>query len=343
MKFSFRTWAKKHNIITSLSVAILIFAGFFWILPKTAVVYYSNIVEKAEFKVINDPRFVVGIVSDRDSKEERYGRVEFLCDEDNVMYLVEASNAPDSIEDITGADYIDTFDFTNGIATLSSYGDMSIFVESANSKSLSYCINMVTNERHPYFGKVNEIVLSEFGGDYEIYLASTAEIIMKDNFDPNVKMRKPQYRVYGCDSIKFYMKAFDDGNKNFAEFNKTISDFSLDNKGKHTLEFTMTANTQFKEIGNIDLSGKGVGASLSVDIKDLGSIPLRISVSGRVKEMEVSGMSCFIKVGQWLTENMTPILLSLITSLVLPILIKRSQKKEDAKTRKYRGRGRHRR
>lgn len=326
-------WEKYKSKIISTTVIFLIlafaFSFFFLISPRTAAFNYEGNAEWVSFNVNASERktFQFNFLSDPDN-----GRIEFKSDPSEMIYAVELGLAPDpamGLEDFEWELYEDkkVFPFQDGSATLDSGGPISLTITLPDDKEPSFTMAIKNTESDLGDGWKNQILIGNFPEDTYITVSSDEYLQMKGDTS-GTQLAGGYYRIYGCTAISFYLSPpVSDSLENQTEldlsFATEISDFTVQNSGRQTIELTIDAETEFREIGHVKFDGQAKQAdSVSLQISDLSEYPLSITLTGEVGPFHIAGQSVYTTIWQWLRENRTQILLALIGVIFSTIIVR---------------------
>lgn len=304
---------------------IIVFWAFFKIRPQESVIYYQGGSEESEFQVNEIHTFQIRIRSDQNN-----GRIFFGSDPDKLMYIVNQELLlNETLQDLDDTSYWGqgVFPFDHGSATLETTPFLTLTIKMVDNEALSYTLRVehVSTDEGDNF--VNKVTITDLPEQAVVTLHSNSQISMSGNTTED-KMQSGEYRVLSCDSISFSLlppppEDTSDSNWQACPMNVVARSFQIKNSERQMLEFTVASQTEFKEIGHIALSGDAEqDGSLSVDISDLSTYPLPVTLSGRVGRLEIAGHSFYPTPTQWLRDNMTQILLALMGVIFSAIIIR---------------------
>lgn len=308
-----------------LIIWALAFWAFFTIRPQESVVYYKGGSEESEFQVNEIHTFQLRIRSDQNN-----GRIFFGSDSDKMMYIVDQELLlNEALEDFDDTSYWGqgVFPFDHGSATLETADFLTLTIKMANNEALSYTLkveHVLADDGDNY---VNKVTITDLPGQAVITLRSDSQIFMLGNTTED-KMWSGEYRVLSCDCISFSLlppplKNTPAGNWQACPMNVAARSFQIKNCERQMLEFTLDSQTEFREIGHITLSGDAEqDGSLIVDISDLSTYPLPVTLSGHVGKLEIADHSFYPTPKQWLRDNMTQILLALMGVIFSAIIVR---------------------
>lgn len=318
-------WKEIVFTIILLIIWALVFFAFFTIRPQESVIYYQGGSEESEFQVNEIHTVQLRIRSDQNN-----GRIFFGSDPDKLMYIVNQELLLNkTLEDLDDTSYWGqgVFPFDHGTATLETAAFLTLTIKMADIEALSYTLRVehVSSDEGDNF--VNKVTITDLPEQAVITLRSDSQISMVGNTTED-KMRAGEYRVLSCDSISFSLlpppsENTPAGNWQACPMNVAARSFQIKNCERQMLEFTLNSQTEFREIGHITLSGDvEQDGSLIVDISDLSTYPLPVTLSGHVGRLEIADHSFYPTPKQWLRDNMTQILLALMGVIFSAIIIR---------------------
>ena len=324
--------AYKAKIISTaviFLILVFVFSSFFLISPRTAAFYYEGNAERACFHVNASERksFRFDLLSDPDN-----GRIEFKSDPSQMIYAVELGLASDpamGLEDFEWELFEDekVFPFQDGSATLDSDDPISLMITLPDDKESSFTITIMNTESDLGDGWKNQILIENFPEDTYITVSSGKDFYMEGDTS-RTPLTGRYYRIYGCTAISYYLSlSVSDSFENQAEldlsFAAEISNFTVQNSGRQTIEMTIDAETEFREIGHVQFDGQARQAcSVFLQVPDLSEYPLSVTLTGEVGSFHIAGQSVFTTILQWLRENRTQILLALIGVIFSSIIVR---------------------
>ena len=308
-----------------LTVWVIAFWGFFKIRPQESVIYYQGSSEESEFQVNETHTFQLRIRSDQNN-----GRIFFGSDPDKLMYIVDQGLLTNETwENLETESHIGqgVFPFKQGSATLESADFLTLTIKMPGNETLSYSLRVEHVPADDGNGFKNQVTITDLPEEAAITIRSNSQIYMVGNITGD-EMRSGEYRVLFCDSVSFSLfppPSEDVPADNWQAYpmNMVARSFQIKNSERQVLEFTVDTQTEFREIGHITLSGDAEqDGSLTVDISDLSTYPLPVTLSGSVGRLEIAGHSFYPTPAQWLRENMTQILLALMGVIFSAVIIK---------------------
>ena len=310
----------KTRVIVSvfiLVIWVLAFWGFYVISPRSSVIYYEGTPEELWVEVSEVKGFQRRVMRDSAS-----GELMFKAPTNETIYAVNQELLLNSQwEDVNWEPYEDTyiFRFLEGRATLRSSDYLALKIGMPDGSSFSYTLNIENGGTNEDNAKINLISISDFPKEAIVTMYSNSKIDMNGNVSGN-HMQSGEYRLINCDSVSFYQwspsNTIEDSptsNEVDQEWHGSISSFHIKNSERQVLEFTIDAQTEFREIGHVNLSGDAEkGQELTMEISDLSAYPIPVTLSGSVGRMEIAGHSLYLTPNQWFRANMTQILLALM-------------------------------
>lgn len=324
--------AYKAKIISTAIILLILafaFSFFFLISPRTAAFYYEGNAEWACFHVNASEKktFQFNFLSDPDN-----GRIEFKSDPSQMIYAVELGLVPDpamGLEDFEWELYEDekVFPFQDGSATLDSGAPIWLTIALPDDKGASFTMTIKNTESDLGDGWKNQILIENFPEDTYITVSSDKGLQMKGDTS-GTRLAGGYYRVYGCTAISFYLsppasESLENQTELDLSFATEISDFSVQNSGRQTIELTIDAETEFREIGHVQLDGQAKQTdSVFLQIPDLSEYPLSVTLTGETGPFHIAGQSVYTTIWQWLRENRTQILLALIGVIFSTIIVR---------------------
>ena len=328
-------WLKRFwNWIVLAAVTLgLLFVAW----PASSAIYFEGAADHAVFTLASGGRDVYAIKSN----DEYGGTVEFHFGETDTLYVINTHNrSEEEIQRSYREGYPgwktsdEVFPFEQGIATLFSEsgnepGSDSLYpttltLESADGRAFNYNMEVVRGEGD---GEQNRIELRNFPVGLTIKLHRGSDISMKGT---NKKVPGGQYRIMGCTSITFYAVplASVDLKLGYSPVNSNLTYFKFTNAGKNTFETTYRAETNFTDIGHVEMEGYAQkGKDLSLEIGDLGQYPLPIKLSGQAGALTMGGVNCYPNWKQWVLDKRSELLLS-IAGLYIGTMFRKDQEKK---------------
>ncbi|MDO4300524.1 MAG: hypothetical protein Q4D26_03925 [Clostridia bacterium] len=319
----------KHNSRVFMLIFILLamFIAFFLILPGESYVYYNAEADKVSLSGVSDKYFDLHIPG-----KDLAGEIFFGASEDKIIKIINYDKIQESKSykfDVNNYDEAAEFPFADGTATLLTNDDADLSLEMPEGVPFSYDIeienknNNQNNDNNT--GCVNRVTIKNFPGDLKICIRNSGNINCKG--DKTLKEMKPaKYIVYDCDYIQFDMYGSADikyDTEKSIGLSENIDSFYIQNSEKAELEYTYNSNTEFKELGHLGVYGKAKDNNLKAEIKDLGQYPLPIKIEGRAGRLEIAGESVYLTLRQWITNNMTEIILAVLGIVFTDIITKK--------------------
>lgn len=279
LKRKVKAWWRKYKtkvlgVCAILAITIIAFLFFFLITPKSSVIYFEGTSEKSSFELSTQ------VFQFRVRDDLYNGKIKFGSSEAQIISVVDQDLLLDTQwEDLDWKAYQDqqVFQFNNGSATLDSADYLQFTIKMPDNSSLIYSLEITTAESDDGIEKKNLVTLTDFPKKAIIILRSDSQIHMAGNISQN-KMHAGAYRIFNCDSISFFTcppHPYRIGDANEWGLSATVRSFQIRNSGRQTLEFTVDSQTEFKEIGHIDLEGVADG-KLTLNISDLGAYPVPV-------------------------------------------------------------------
>lgn len=320
----------KHNSRVFMLIFILsaMFIAFFAILPGESYVYYNAEADKVSLGGVSDKYFDLYIPG-----KDLAGEIFFGASEGKIIKVINYDKVQESKSykfDINNYDEADEFPFTDGTATLLTNDDADLSLEMPEGELFSYDIEIENKSNNQNNDDndircVNRVTIKNFPKDLRIYIRNSGNINCKG--DKTLKEMKPaKYIVYDCDYIQFDMYESSDikyDTEKSIGLSKNIDSFYIQNSEKAELEYTYNSNTEFKELGHLGVYGKAKDNYLKAEIKDLGQYPLPIKIEGRAGKLEIAGESVYLTLRQWITNNMTEIILAVLGIVFTDIITKK--------------------
>lgn len=307
-------------------VLIVVFWIFFLLVPKNSVIYYNGNAEEIHLDMSAKMLQIV-------AQDNPYNGIIKFYDgsgSSGPIWAIDQSLLVEtSLEELELSEYegSQTFLFDGGTATLDCDNYLELTIEGSEDLDFTYSLSITRQDNGN--GPQNYITIDNFSKDTIIHVRGESEIGMYGNVSDS-HMGPGRYRVTGCNGITFPMCPksiqFIESNGNESNVsNGKVRSFQFTNIERQTLEFTVDASTEFKEIGHIELAGnaQSVG-SVTVRISDMGEYPVSLILTGSVEELSMAGHSFYLTGAQWLRMNMTPILLALISVIFSVIITKPS-------------------
>ena len=318
---------KIKALVVIASSLVLAFGIFYGISPKSSVIYYEGTPDELWVAVSEAQVF-----QRRVRRDSGAGELMFTAPENKTIYAVNQELLLNTQwEDVDWEAYEDTdvFQFLESSATLRSSDYLVLKIGMPDRVPFSYALKIENGGTNEDDTKMNLISISDFPEEAIVTMYSNSEIEMKGNVSGN-HMQSGEYRLINCDSVSFYQwsptdtiadsVAPDEVNQ---EWRGNIRSFHIKNSERQVLEFTVDAQTEFREIGHINLSGDAEeGQELTMDISDLSAYPIPVTLSGSVGRMEIAGHSLYLTLSQWLRANMTQILLALMGVIFSVIIVR---------------------
>lgn len=332
-----KDWLKenKKTVIASvviLSIWVLAFLIFYIISPRSSVIYYEGTPEELWVEVSEAQQF-----QRRVRRDSTTGELMFTAPENETIYAANQELLLNTQwEDVDWEGYEDTyvFRFSEGSATLRSNDYLVLKIGMPDGVSFSYTLKIENGGTNEDDTKINLISISDFPKEAIVTMYSNSEIDMNGNVSEN-HMQSGEYRLINCDSVSFYQwsspNSIEDSiipDEMNRKWHGNISSFRIENSERQVLEFTIDAQTEFREIGHVKLSGDAEkGQELTMDISDLSAYPIPVTLSGSVGRMEIAGHSVYLTSSQWFRANMTQILLALM-GVIFSVIIVRPKSKQ---------------
>lgn len=315
-----------------LSVWVLVFGIFYMISPRSSVIYYEGTPDELWVEVSEAQSF-----QRRVRRDSTTGELMFTAPKDETIYAVNQEVLLNTQwEDVDWGAYEDTyvFRFLEGSATFRSSDYLSLKIGMLNGEPFSYTLKIENGGTNEDDTKINLISISDFPKEAIVTMYSNSEIDMNGNVSEN-HIQSGEYRLINCDSVLFYQWSSTDTIENSVtldemnqEWHGGISSFRIQNSERQVLEFTIDAQTEFREIGHVKLIGDAEkGQELMMDISDLSAYPIPVTLSGSVGRMEIAGHSVYLTPSQWFRANMTSILLALM-GVIFSVIIVRPKSKQ---------------
>ena len=323
-------------VIISLLFVSIIFLIFYIMLPKNATIFYEGETDTSSFTMLEDGRASFDIINElnegavvfkNDAKEgDPFERDIFVSD------VKTAENTDFSNIDEYSYDKEHIFAFKNGEGLLRSK-KFTLSIHMPDETPFSYKLEIAhADKSSPYWNIIssdgNIITISNFPKDAIIYLISTGYISTPGS---DIRIPADQYQIINCSKIIFGISE-QQNMSNASEIDSslnnkidsTVNEFNISNNNTGKLEFTVTSDTDYRNLGHVKIEGNSPNNNLTVKIDDLGKYPLPVQLEGDVHTMKVAGKSCYVNIRQWIVDNMTEILIAFIT-IMLPILISRNK------------------
>lgn len=305
MKF-LQTHKKETALLFSISALLIAFTFFFFLIPKDAVVYFDGLADTLKLDTVNNAAFFLEF---RSTKND--ARIRFTGDR---IFLLNNSDEMDLAEGIVFQDE----------ATLVTNSSFAIRLEMPDDSLFPIQIEMYNGFDQVNLDEqlrtlcsddgANLILMRKFPPNVNITLFSTSEIKARGDVDEEAAMSAGEYQVCNADGILIPIQ--------YSHREKIIfqlSDFRIANHAKSTLEISQNSRTEFRDIGHVTISGQGKEDDLRIQLGDLGGYPFRVTLSGFVGPLQIAGESCYLTLPQWLTENMTEILIVFLGTIVAAV------------------------
>lgn len=332
-------WIKNHwNWGLAVLIPLTIFLLFYaW--PKSSAIYFDGTVDQATFSFCSERQIAYSVKSDI----EHNGKVVFENDGTELILAVKTSASEETFHQAREGKYSDqelgreVFAFDSGIATLSSLTPdpqvkprMAITLKPPEGGSFTYDME-VTQDEGDGNGEWNQIELKNFSKDIAIELSSTCDINMKGTAETMPAML---YQVFGCKSITFYAvpASPEDPETGYdSRLKEPLKTFRFTNTERDTIEITYRAETNFVEIGHVEMEGTvQPDQELMLEIGDIGQYPLPVKLSGQVGELTMGGVNCYPNPKQWVLDKRSELLLS-IAALFIGLMFKIAEEKKPAR------------
>lgn len=331
-------WLKNYWSIAALILLTILLLVCAW--PNSSAIYFNGAADHAVFTFSSGGRDIYSVKSD----SQYNGKIVFGFNETELMYVANTSMSEEEIQQIREEGFSDwetsneVFPFNEGIATLSSKSEyeseskslMTIILESPNGGSFTYDMEITCDEGDGN-GEWNRIELKNFPEDLLILLHSGLDIDMDGT---TKKIPQGLYWIIGCTSITFYAVPAVPEDRDIGydpRLKGTLESFQFTNTERDTFETTYQAETNFIEIGHVEMKGCAEdGKPLMLEISDIGQYPLPVKLSGQVGTLEMGGVNCYPAPKQWLLEKRSELLLS-IAGLFIGLMFKKAEKKTEEK------------
>lgn len=332
-------WIKKHwNLGLVVLIPLTIFLLFYaW--PKSSAIYFDGTADQAAFSFCSDRQIAYGVKSDI----EHNGKIVFETDGTELILAVKTSAPEETFQQAREGRYSDqelgreVFAFDGGIATLVSLAPdpqvkprMAITLKPPEGGSFTYDME-VTRDEGDGSGEWNRIELKNFSKDAVIELSSTCDINMKGTSETMPAML---YQIFGCKSIAFYAVPASPKDSEIgydSRLRAPLKSFRFTNMERDTIEITYRAETNFVEIGHVEMKGKAQqDQELTLEISDMGQYPLPVKLSGQAGELTMGGVNCYPNPKQWVLDKRSELLLS-IAGLFIGLMFKLAEEKKPVK------------
>lgn len=332
-------WIKNHwNWGLAVLIPLTIFLLFYaW--PKSSAIYFDGTTDQATFSFCSERQIAYSVKSDT----EHNGKVVFENDGTELILAVKTSSPEETFQQAREGKYSnqelsrEVFAFDDGKATLSSFAPdpqskprMTITLKPPEGGSFTYDME-VTRDEGDGNGEWNQIELKNFSKDIAIELSSACDINMKGTGETMPAML---YQIFGCKSIKFYAvpAISEDPEIGYnSRFKEPLKSFQFTNTERDTIEITYRAETNFVEIGHVEMEGTvQPDQELMLEISDMGQYPLPVKLSGQVGKLTMGGVNCYPNPAQWVLDKRSELLLS-IAALFIGLMFKIAEDKKPVK------------
>lgn len=319
-------YCQRHKKIAMVAfftvVLIAFFWGFFALVPKNSIIYYSGATEDVRLDM-SAKMFQIEV------RDDPYnGNIKFHSDPetlDSIWAIDQGLLEKIPLDELDPKTYEDSqsFLFNDGVATLNCSNYLELTMEGPSDSYFTYSLSITRKDDGN--SPQNFITIDNFPEDTIIYVRGESEIGMYGNVT-DAHMDAGRYRMIGCSSITFPMccklsQATEDEENRHNLSDGKVQSFQFTNIERQTFEFTVDSSTEFKEIGHIRLAGTAQSeGSVTASVSDMGAYPILLTVSGNVGELSMAGHSFYLTCSQWLRTNMTSILLAIISVIFSAII-----------------------
>lgn len=266
----------------------------------------------------------------------------FRANETETIYAVEASMPEEEIQQIQENGFPgwessdEIFPFIDGSATLSAISGaksesrllMTLMLEPPKGESITYDIEITRVKEDGHTG-INQIELKNFSVEPVVKLGSVCDVNMKGT---TKMIPAGLYRIIGCRSITFFAvpgDLEDSENGYYPQLNRSLEHFQFTNMEKGTFEITYFAETEFREVGHVEVEGQVQAERwLMLEISDIGQYPIPIKIYGQAGELKMAGSTCYPSFRQLLVDGSSDLLL-LIVGAVVGVLFEKAKGGKD--------------
>lgn len=344
----FKCFGKKVLTVVKTLWKIVVLASAFMLFiiawPKSSAIYFEGTADQVTFTFSSDTRAVYAIKS----SNQFNGDIVFGADKTQMFFIVDTSMPENEIQQVrengypSGKTSREVFWFKDGSATLFTKTEsdltlnpfMTLTLESPDGQSFSYDME-ITRHKGKGDGSWNQIELKNFPEDIKIILHSGCDINMAGT---TKKIPQGQYRIVDCNSIKFYSVPFNPEDRNIGyegKLTKTLEHFKFTNTERDTFEITYRAETNFIEIGHVEMDGYAQkGKELMLEISDIGQYPLPVKLYGKAGALTMGGVNCYPNIYQLILDKRPELLFSIVGLYIGFVFDKMREKKPSAKENK---------
>lgn len=313
----------------ALLLLLLIFIPY-TLAPKTATIYYANDVPEICFTLSVPERLTFDVRSD----SAKNGRVLFEPGSAN------GADAEISLENTLAEE--NKYLFSGQTEVTSSGSFLHIKLETAD-RSPFFCTVKIEEEKEQD-GALNRIHIYDLPENVEIIFNNGDDTPFSVAADDAFGSIIPdgEYRAKGCGSLRLYMSRpageaaeADHGLPSYMfGVEGHINKFDLLNSSRTTLEATVNGTTDFHELGHIRIAGESPrrmeGDPLWIKIPDTGTYPIEVELSGVTEGLIIGDSYYNLKtLAQWVYENWSEVLLSVLGALFAGIISKIFSNKEE--------------
>ncbi len=337
-------WVKGYQgLFIALLLTMTLFLGAQILTPHSSTIYFDGASDRAAFTLHPEEEAMYSITSDSYGN----GRIQFRAGETDVIYAVSTAASEEVLQAVLSGEYApsywlsgtEVFPFVDGCGTISGEFGMTLTLapgeDTGGANAWEDFIYDIEISRGKEFGsqEQNQIELKNFPKGMGIYLQSSHDLHM---LGATVQMPTGNYRIIGCKSIRFDLAPLAAGTQDPAVSLATSLDhiplehFRFTNSERDILEVTYFAETKFSELGHVEVEGDTAEIrDLCVEVENLCQYPYPVKIYGRVGRLTMAGATCYPSWAQWLLDNRSELLRSIVLLFIGMVMPKGKGAKPD--------------